>query len=130
MNKYIVAFLALFIIACSKDTTSGVSFENIQDGDTLSSPFLLQMGLEGMILEPKGEPNPGHGHHHLLVNDGPIDEGLIIVADETHIHYGGGQSEDSVRLDPGNYSLTLQFADGMHVSYGEDWAETIQVTVQ
>lgn len=114
----------------SEEITGSVSFVNIQDGDTLTSPFLLEMGVEGMIVEPKGEPRKGYGHHHLLINDGPIQEGLVIVADSTHIHYGGGQTSDSVALTPGNYQLTLQFADGIHVSYGEDWAKTINVVVE
>ena len=133
MNKILYALSILFFIGCTKSNNEqsvGVSFLNIQNGDTLTSPFLLQMGVEGMTLEPKGEPNPGHGHHHLIVNGGPIDTGLVIIADENNIHYGGGQSEDSVSLNPGSYNLTLQFADGMHVSYGEEWAKSIEVIVK
>ena len=64
------------------------------------------------------------------MNGGPIDAGLVIIADENNIHYGGGQSEDSVSLNPGSYNLTLQFADGMHVSYGEEWAKSIEVIIK
>jgi hypothetical protein len=136
MHKLLIVTTILFIFGCTQDkgqdnsSSTGVSFLNIKDGDTLTSPFLLKMGVEGMVLEPKGEPKPDHGHHHLLINDGPIDKDLIIVADSTHIHYGAGQSQDSVNLSPGNYKLTLQFADGMHVSYGEEWSKTIQVTIK
>ena len=133
MNKILYVLSILFFIGCTNSNNEqsvGVSFLNIQNGDTLTSPFLLQMGVKGMTLEPKGEPNPGHGHHHLIVNGGPIDAGLVIIADENNIHYGGGQAEDSVSLDPGTYNLTLQFADGMHVSYGEEWAKSIQVIVK
>jgi hypothetical protein len=83
-----------------------------------------------MQVEPKGPVNPGYGHHHLLINDGPIAKGIFIVADSTHIHYGGGQESDSVFLEPGNYKLTLQFADGEHASYGKSWSSTINVTVK
>jgi len=133
MYKVLYALSILFFIGCTKSNNEqsvGVSFLNIKNGDTLSSPFLLQMGIEGMILEPKGKPNPGHGHHHLIVQGGPIAGGLVIIADENNIHYGGGQSEDSVYLNPGTYDLTLQFADGMHVSYGKEWAKSIQVIVK
>ena len=101
MYKILYVLSILFFISCTKsndEQSVGVSFINVQNGDTLTSPFLLQMGVEGMTLEPKGEPNPGHGHHHLIVNGGPIDAGLIIIADDNNIHYGGGQSEDSVFL--------------------------------
>ncbi|MBR9861131.1 DUF4399 domain-containing protein [bacterium] len=106
-----------------------VFFKNIKNGDTLKSPFLMEMGVTGMTVEPKGPVKPGYGHHHLLINDKFADKGMIIVADSTHIHYGGGQVSDSVDLAPGIYKLTLQFADGQHVSYGEEWSKSINVTV-
>jgi hypothetical protein len=150
MKKILIYLAAISLVACSTpsndanqvtDETSqepaskvevadGVSFVNIQDGAELTSPFVLEMGVQGMQVEPKGAPRVGWGHHHLLINDGPAPEGTIIVADETHVHYGGGQTSDSVKLAPGNYKLTMQFADGMHVSYGEKWAKTISVTVK
>ncbi|MFT7378566.1 MAG: hypothetical protein ACI8ZQ_000303 [Bacteroidia bacterium] len=151
MKKIIIIFAAFSIIACSpsstestenessknieeisdvEEATEGLSFVNIEDGATLTSPFVLEMGVSGMQVEPKGEPRDGFGHHHLLINDDFTPTGTIIVADDTHIHYGGGQISDSVTLDPGSYKLTLQFADGMHVSYGEKWAKTINITVE
>lgn len=116
--------------AAEQNDLNGVSFVNISNGATLTSPFVLEMAIAGMQVEPKGEPREGYGHHHLLINDTFVPAGVVIVADETHIHYGGGQVTDSVYLDPGTYQLTLQFADGMHVSYGKKWSKTIQVNVQ
>jgi hypothetical protein len=129
-----ITAIAFLFAACSSSITeaedNGVSFLNIEDGATLSSPFLLEMGVVGMEVEPKGAPREGYGHHHLLVNDDFAPEGTVIVADPRHIHYGGGQTNDTVSLDPGTYKLTLQFADGMHVSYGKSWAKSITVTVE
>ncbi len=51
-------------------------------------------------------------------------------ANAQHIHFGGGQIETTLDLDAGNYSLTLQFADGLHQSYGEGMSKTINVTVR
>ena len=116
--------------AVESSTEEGVYFVNMEDGSTLSSPFALEMGISGMKVEPKGTPRAGYGHHHLLIDDTFAPEGTVVVADETHIHYGGGQTSDSISLEPGIYKLTLQFGDGMHVSYGEKWAKTISVTVQ
>ena len=146
MNKFWILAVTVSFFSCtqtSNDSSTetvenevsevvqeGVSFGNIQDGDELTSPIVLNMEVNGMIVEPKGAPRAGYGHHHLLINDGAIAEGLIIVADETHIHYGGGQMTDTLNLEPGDYKLTLQFADGMNVSYGEKWAKTIAVTVK
>ncbi|MDB9882988.1 DUF4399 domain-containing protein [Bacteroidia bacterium] len=140
-----IFFLAILIAfeSCTQNTSNstqeatsestseeGVYFVNIEEGSTLSSPFALEMGVTGMQVEPKGAPRAGYGHHHLLIDDTFAPEGTVVVADETHIHYGGGQTSDSVSLDPGAYKLTLQFGDGMHVSYGEKWAKTISVTVE
>lgn len=112
------------------ETVSHVSFVNIEDGSTLKSPFYLEMGVEGMEVEPKGLRKEGYGHHHLLINDEFAPAGTIVIADDTHIHYGGGQTSDSIALEPGTYTLTLQFADGLHVSYGEEWSKSISVTIE
>ena len=56
-------------------------------------------------------------------------EGTVVPSDETHIHFGGGQLEAMVPLTAGEHTLTLQFANGMHESYGPDWSKTITVTV-
>lgn len=143
MKNIILILVSLTWFSCSQNNTSdsttesaaetpagGVSFLSLEDNAEISSPFLLEMGVEGMTVEPKGQPRAGFGHHHLLINDGHIKEGYVIVADSTHIHYGGGQTSDSIALAPGDYQLTLQFADGMHVSYGEQWSQTISVTVK
>ena len=147
MKKIIILFASFSIFACTSpksnnndvtdeelsdgiEQVDGVFFTNIEDGATLTSPFALQMGVNGMQVEPKGTPREGYGHHHLLINDVFTPAGTIIVADDTHIHYGGGQTSDSIALEPGEYQLTLQFADGMHVSYGQEWSSTISVTVE
>ena len=111
-------------------TSNGVFFSNLTDGDTVSSPFVIEMGVEGMIVEPKGPVKEGVGHHHLFINDIAMEEGKFIAADSTHIHYGDGQTSDTLDLEPGDYVLTLQFGNGMHFSYGEDWSATISVLVK
>ena len=107
-----------------------VSFLNINDGDVLTSPFTLQMGVEGMELEPKGAANEGKGHHHLIINGSFSAMGEVIPASEASIHYGDGRSETQVELAPGEYALSLQFADGLHQSYGEKMSSTINVVVE
>ena len=53
-----------------------------------------------------------------------------VPADSTSIHYGKGQIETELTLSPGKHTLTMQFADGFHQSYGEEWSATIEVIVQ
>ena len=40
-----------------------------------------------------------------------------------------GQTEAVLDLPPGDYKLTLQFADGLHRSYGKDLSATINIKV-
>ena len=49
---------------------------------------------------------------------------------ETNIHFGAGETETQLDLEPGEYTLTMQFADGFHQSYGEQMSTTIKVTVE
>jgi len=113
----------------SEDST-GVYFVNLKDGDVVSSPVVIEMGVKGMIVEPKGPVKEGVGHHHLFIDDLFMEEGKFIPADSTHIHYGGGQTSDTLELAPGKYYLCLQFANGMHFSYGEPWSKGISIVVQ
>lgn len=107
-----------------------VFFANLNDGDTVESPFLVEFGIEGMEVEPAGAVNEGKGHHHIIINSGYIETGGTVPADSVNIHYGKGQTSDSLDLLPGNYQLTMQFADGYHRSYGEQLAASIEVVVK
>ena len=100
-----------------------------QNGDTVSSPVKVTMGVRGMEVEPAGQINEGKGHHHLVINGSHIEKGKVVPADSTHIHYGKGQTEVELELPPGNHTLTMQFADGVHVSYGESMSSTIEIVV-
>ena len=136
--KLLILFFAIVISACQSSTQSNekavtepsVFFKNIQNGAVLSSPFLVEMGVEGMEVESSGQINTNKGHHHIIINKTFIEDGQIIPVDKQHIHFGGGQIETDLDLEAGNYSLTLQFADGMHQSYGEKMSKTINVTVR
>lgn len=107
-----------------------VFFVNLEDGAVVTSPVKIEMGIEGMTIKPAGEITEGTGHHHLIINEGPTPYGTVVGADETHIHFGKGQTETELTLEPGEYTLTLQFADGFHRSYGEKVSKTIKITVE
>jgi len=118
----------------SKDANSeqkpGVYFVNIKDGATVKSPVYVQMGVRGKDVEPAGELHEGKGHHHIIIDGESVEQGTMVPKDETHIHYGKGQTSDSLKLSPGSHTLTLQFANGMHQSYGKDWSNTISIIVE
>lgn len=107
-----------------------VFFVEPADGATVSSPFKVVFGVEGVEVRPAGELVSNTGHHHIIINGGPVAPEGIVPADDTNIHYGAGQTETELSLEPGEYTLTMQFADGIHRSYGEQFAATITVTVE
>jgi len=106
-----------------------VFFANMEDGDVVDAKAYVEFGVEGIEVEPAGVVKEGYGHHHIIIDGEFTPLGMAVPADETHIHYGGGQTGDSLNLSPGVHSLTLQFADGMHRSYGESLSKTIKVKV-
>ena len=107
-----------------------VFFKWPKDGSTVASPVFIDMGLEGMTVEPAGKVKNGFGHHHLLINQKFWPEGSVIPTSDTTLHYGQGQTDTSIELDPGTYILSLQFADGVHASYGEKMSATIKINVE
>ncbi len=108
---------------------SSVNFILPHSGDSVSSPVKITMGVTGMQVEPAGEVHEGMGHHHLIIDGSFIPTGETVPADSTHIHYGKGQTEVEVALSPGPHSITMQFADGVHASYGKEMSTTINVVV-
>jgi len=125
-----ITFFAL-ITGCGN--SEGVFFENLEDGQTVTLPLTVQMGVSGMEVEPAGEINKGKGHHHIIIDGQWLKTGETIGASNTVIHYGKGQTEvvlTDENLSSGEHTITLQFANGMHQSYGEAWSKTIKVNVQ
>ena len=111
-------------------TGATVSFGEPADGATVKGPVKVTFKIEGATVKPAGELADGTGHHHIIVDSGPTETGTAVPADPTHIHYGGGQTEASLELAPGPHTLTLQFADGLHRSYGPELSKTISITIE
>ncbi len=108
-----------------------VVFANLKDNATISSPFELQMGVEGMRIDTAGPVVAGSGHHHLIIDGADyLEKGSIVPKDSTNIHFGKGQTEYELILSPGKHKLTLQLADGLHRSYGEQLSASIMVNVK
>lgn len=126
---YALALLAGLATAAVAQEKS-VSILEPKNGATVTSPFKVKFGVKGYTVHPANEIIEGTGHHHLLINHGPIKEGEAIPMDDTHLHYGKGQTEAEITLPPGKYQLTAQFANGVHQSYGPKLSQTIDITVK
>ena len=57
-------------------------------------------------------------------------KGSVIPTSDSTLHYGKGQTDVSLNLVPGEYQLTLQFADGVHSSFGKEMANSITIIVE
>lgn len=109
---------------------AAVKFVAPTAGAKSTSPVHVVMGVEGMKVMKAGEVVEGTGHHHIIIDGSPVPAGTVVPADDTHIHFGGGQTEVDLELQPGEHRLTLQFADGLHRSYGDQMSTSIDVTVE
>jgi hypothetical protein len=107
-----------------------VKFLSPADKAVVGTTFKVVMGIEGMEVKPAGAIEATSGHHHIIIDGAPIEAGKPVPADAQHIHYGKGQTETELTLTPGVHTLTLQFANGAHLSYGPAMSSTITVTVQ
>lgn len=108
-----------------------VSFQTPKDGATVTSPVKVKMESTVKIRPADEDPNDHmSGHHHLLIDSKPVEAGQVVPKDDTHLHFGKGQTETEVALKPGHHTLTLQLADGAHRSYGPALSKTIHIIVK
>lgn len=101
-----------------------------QDGASVTSPVTVRFGLEGMGVAPAGMHKKHTGHHHLLVNttDFPVDRPL--PSSDQYIHFGGGQTQTELELEPGEHTLKLVMGDWKHQPHDPVVAsETITINV-
>ena len=104
-----------------------------EDGATIEGGKVhVVFGLKGMGVAPAGIDYPDTGHHHLLVNAEELPPtNMPIPTDENHIHFGKGQTEATLMLEPGVYTLQLLLGDKNHIPHEAPvMSEKITVTVE
>lgn len=87
------------------------------DGATVSSPVTVQFGLEGFGVAPAGVEKANTGHHHLIIDADLPDMEMPIPADDSHKHFGGGQTQVTIELSPGKHTLQLLMGDHTHMPH-------------
>jgi len=108
-----------------------VYFIEPRDGATVGQEFTVKFGLSGMRVVPAGTDAENSGHHHLLIDGATADMNAPIPADATHVHFGKGQTEATVKLPPGKHTLQLLLGDRNHIPHDKPvMSETITVTVR
>jgi Domain of unknown function (DUF4399) len=116
-----------------------VFFVNLKDGDTVTSPFKVEFGVEGMAIVPAETDQANSGHHHLFINrpalgkteDGADELSNTIIKDEKNLHFGKGQTDTMVELPPGQHTLQMVLGDKDHIPHNPPLAtEVITITVK
>ena len=126
----ILLIISTIFATFSVSANPKVYFINLEDGDRLESPFLIQFGLSGMGIAPAGTDRANTGHHHLLINVNEIDLSKPIPSSSSHIHFGGGQTESLIDLMPGDYSMQLVLGDMTHTPHNPPIiSQRINITV-
>ena len=115
MKLLILTFSFTFSLLVSGEQK--VYFINLNEGDKLESPFLVQFGLSGIGVAPAGTDRANTGHHHLLINVNSVNLYMPIPSSKNHLHFGGGQTETTLDLLPGEYTLQLLLGDMNHIPH-------------
>jgi hypothetical protein len=97
-----------------------VYFITPSHGEAVTSPVTVRFGLEGMGVAPAGIDAKATGHHHLLIDTDEADMPALdqpLPATDRIVHFGGGQTEVDIELEPGEHTLQLLLGDHRHVPH-------------
>ena len=102
------------------------------DGERIKGGFWCRFGLRNMGVTRAGDTTPGVGHHHLLIDSNtPLDSTEPLPSDKNHRHFGGGQTEATITLPPGQHTLQLLLGDWTHIPHKPAvMSEKITITVK
>jgi Domain of unknown function (DUF4399) len=89
-----------------------------QNGTTIKGGFWARFGLRNMGVTHAGDEFQNSGHHHLLIDvQEPLDPKEPIPQDKSHLHFGAGQTETRLELEPGKHTLQLVLGDAKHFPF-------------
>lgn len=107
-----------------------VYIQDPQDGATVSTTFTVRFGLRGMGIAPAGIDHPNTGHHHLLINAQSPELDVPLPTTDNIRHFGGGQTETVLTLEPGEHTLQLVLGDYLHIPHDPVvMSDVIRITV-
>jgi hypothetical protein len=103
-----------------------------KEGARVHSPVTVRFGLKGAGIAPAGVKFDNTGHHHLLVDTdlSSLKLDAPLPASDKILHFGKGQTETELKLEPGKHTLQLLFADYSHTPFSPVVSSTkITITV-
>ena len=90
------------------------------DGQIISGDVTVKFGLSGMGVAPAGVKIDNTGHHHLLIDlPGDILPELDqpLPSSDNVKHFGKGQTETTIHLEPGVHTLQLLLGNFLHIPH-------------
>ena len=103
------------------------------NGAVVTSPVTVRFGLRGIGVAPAGVQLPNTGHHHVLIDVSEADMpsfDLPLPATDQVVHFGLGQTETELELEPGQHTLQLVLGDYLHTPHSPPvTSEPITITV-
>lgn len=102
------------------------------NGETVGKTFSVKFGLQGMGIAPAGIKFDNTGHHHLLVDVAELpDLNKPLPATDNILHFGKGQTETTLTLEPGTHTLQLVLGDYLHIAHDKPViSRKVRVTVK
>ena len=137
MNKWVLGAIAAACVssmsfaATPSAADAKVSIVSPADGETVSSPVKVMFSAAGMEIVPAGIDKPNSGHHHLVIDGDVPDLSKAFPKDDTHIHFGKGQTDATLTLAPGKHTLQLVLGDKDHMPHDKPVvSKKITITVK
>ena len=139
IQKFIFLSFSLSLYFFTPDVFAGetpsvpgtkVYFINLKEGQTIKSPYVIQIGLTSQMgIAPALADWPDTGHHHIIVDSTITNMNKSISS--KHIHLSKGQSEISVDLTKGKHTIQIVFADYSHIPHDPPvMSEVININVE
>ena len=145
MKKFAIILTSMLIsgisfIVSAQDLISkspadaSVYFIQPADGDVVSGEVTVRFGLSGMGVAPAGVDVENTGHHHLLID--LADDSLPALdqplpANDNVKHFGKGQTQTTIQLEPGQHTLQLLLGNYLHIPHDKPvMSEKITIEVK
>ncbi len=131
---YGVGYLGMMIRLQGGKLLEWVYIISPKDGKKVGKKVLVRFGLKGMGVAPAGVylgADKPSGHHHLVIDSELPNLKLPFPMDEKNLHFGGGQTEVTLELEPGEHTLQLVLGDHSHIPHDPPLvSKKITITVE
>ena len=120
MRYFFILFFSISLNAIELTPSpidASVYFISPYNEESINGKVTVKFGLKNFGVAPAGIQIQNTGHHHLIIDTDLPPFNMPIPADKNHIHFGKGQTQALIELDPGEHTLQLLLGDWMHVPH-------------